>query len=355
MKHTAGIAIIAATLGLVATIQLAPALAGHSATQETREIESAPTRRYVMADGKAIRGKVVATDGARVQIRVSVAGGSGTAWYTIEGFEDKSQVDLRRIILAPEDVSGALAVAEFAMEKGLLEESRKQLRRTALLAEDESLEAGPDFRPRAVALIENVVAGLVASGKVREAQNGVSRMLTRHGSDLTDSEREGLMNALDSAVSVREETAQQERRDKLDDKAAAALEKKIAPIEKAIDEGASIRREALLGSRTRGNTRSQVARSVSKYEKALKDLDKLMAESMDDRGLMAELAALGQKATAGMYDSLLTGASLDLTRGQFNKALEAVNRVLADDSENKEALAMRARIEVAANDWGWWR
>ena len=42
-----------------------------------------------------------------------------------------------------------------------------------------------------------------------------------------------------------------------------------------------------------------------------------------------------------------------MTRGQFNPAIQEVNRILAGDPGNEQALAMRGRIEVASNAWGW--
>ena len=354
MKNTVGIGLLALALGILGAIQIAPAFASRSA-QETRKVENASSRRYKQANGTTIRGTVIETDGTRVRIRVSVAGGTGTAWYSIDRFTPESQVDLRRAITEESDLSGQLAVAEFAMDKGLIDDSKKQLRRAALLADDYEENAGPDFKPRALALIDRIVVAMVQSGDVRAAEGAVNRLLTRHGSDLTEAERAAMVDNLDAATSARTEQVQQQRRAELDEEALKELDKKIEPIVKSIDAADEIHRKALLGSRKRGNALRECDRAIKKYDSALKQLEALVADSSGDRALVSELAALGQQATTGRYDALLTSASLYLTRGQFNNALERTNTVLADDPDNKEAKAMRARIEVAANDWGWWR
>ncbi|MEM9379703.1 MAG: hypothetical protein AAGB93_07100 [Planctomycetota bacterium] len=354
MKNTVGIGLLALALGTIGAIQIAPAFASRSA-QETRKIENASSRRYKQKNGTTIRGTVIQTDGSRVRIRVSVAGGTGTAWYSIDGFTPESQVDLRRAITSEDDLSGQLAVAEFAMESGLISDSKKQLRRAALLAEDYEGEAVADFKPRALALIDRIVTAMVQAGDVRAAEGAVNRLLTRHGGDLSDAERTAMLDNLDAATSAHTENIQQQRRADLDEAAKVELDKAIAPIVKSIEEAEKVHRKALLGSRKRGNALRECDRAIKRYDSALKGLEKLVADSSGDRALVSELAALGQRATTGRYDALLTSASLYLTRGQFNNALEQTNTVLADDPNNKEAKAMRARIEVAANDWGWWR
>ena len=70
--------------------------------------------------------------------------------------------------------------------------------------------------------------------------------------------------------------------------------------------------------------------------------------------MVRELQVMDQTASDLRVDCLLTGASLYTTRGQFTAAMGNVNQVLAMDPDNRQAQAMRGRIEVAANSgWGW--
>ena len=62
-----------------------------------------------------------------------------------------------------------------------------------------------------------------------------------------------------------------------------------------------------------------------------------------------ELDQVRQRATTLQSDALMNAASVCLVRGQFSKALGHVNTVLAMDANNSDARAMRARIEIAAN------
>ena len=62
------------------------------------------------------------------------------------------------------------------------------------------------------------------------------------------------------------------------------------------------------------------------------------------------LDAITERAQGYVVSTLLDQASLNLTRGQINEAMGKVNNILATDPSNRQAQAMRARIEIAANE-----
>lgn len=363
MKRTIALSLAATVVLLpVAVLAASPAsVLGQSLTQEPAQEEAAaaeqeelPTRRYVLKDGKAIRAAILGSEGDRVRLEVRFAGGSGARWYDISAFKETSQVNLRRELVAEGDLSGQLAVAEFAADKGLVDESRRELRRVAQMADSTGQPLPAELTGRAISLVETIIVELCRAGRVGEARHGVSRLVTRQDGELTDAQKQRFVKVLDDAIEEREQAQADERRAKRDAKVAAEIDRKLKPIYKDIKDGAELRRKGLLGSRKRSSAKRDLAKSVAKFESALKKIDRLEKSSAGDTELRSELGALRQRAYEGWRDALLAGASLDLSLGRFNESMEAVNTILADHPKDKEALAMRARIEVAANDWGWW-
>ena len=86
------------------------------------------------------------------------------------------------------------------------------------------------------------------------------------------------------------------------------------------------------------------------------EIDTVTRKSGNDPTFAEELAHLRREAEDVTKSALLSAGSLDLTSGRFRDAMEHVNRVLAMQPDHRlaldmRALDMRARIEIAANEW----
>jgi len=342
-----------AALGLLSASNLPVVHAPAPAVQD--DDAGAESRRYVMKGGKAIRGSVLAVEGDRVRLRVSVGGGSGESWYDLSSFEPGSQVDLRRAGLADDDYQGMLDVATFALESGLVDDARRELQFMAHAAAAAGTPLTPELRASALDLTDRIITELCAAGKVGEARTGVRRLLTKRGGDLTDEDRTRLMDTLDAGIAAREAAEAAERDARADARATAELERKLAPIRKDVEDGQAYRRKGLLESKSQSKSRRDLKKAVGHFDRARKSAERLARSAAGDEALAAQLADLSEAAFAGWHDCLLSLASLSLSTGQFNDAMESVNTVLADVPKDREALEMRSRIEVTANDWGWWR
>ncbi|MEM6673328.1 MAG: hypothetical protein AAF726_10830 [Planctomycetota bacterium] len=347
---------------LITTIALSGLLSGALGAgvtflpqDDAKEIEPTPTRRYVLESGDALRGSIVGVDGSKIQLKVTVPGGYSTRWLELDRFEPKSQVAIRRALVPEGDLDAQLAVAEFAAQEGLVDSSRKELGRLAHMAEELDEEITPEMKGRAIDLVNGIVAGLCSEGRVGEARQGVNRLITRRGDGLTDEDRARLLATLDASVAEQEAAEAVERQAKRDAKVAAEIERELEPIHKDLKKGAELRRKGLLNSKKRGAAKKDLDKAVKEFESAVERIDGLDEKAAGNSALREELDQLRAKGVMGWQDSLLAGASLDLAQGKFHDAMASVNTILADDPKNKEALAMRARIEVAENDWGWWR
>jgi len=352
MKLT--ILLASATLGLVSAANL-PVVHAPAPAPATQDDQSAEVRRYVMKGGKSVRGSVLALDGDRVRLKVMVAGGSGEAWYDLSAFEDKSQVDLRRAGLASDDYQGMLDLSAFALDKGLVDAARKELRFMAHSAQVAGTPLSPELQAGALDLTNKIILALCEAGKVGDARTGVRSLLTKRGSDMTEAQRQQLMDTLDKGIAARKAATAAKKEARKDAKLAAETERKLAPLRKAVKDGEAYRRKGLLESKNQAKSRRDLKKAVAEFDRARKGVAKMADAGRKDEALGKELIGLSQEATTGWHDCLLSLASQSLSTGQFNDANASVNTVLADFPKDKEALAMRARIESASNDWGWWR
>ena len=95
-------------------------------------------------------------------------------------------------------------------------------------------------------------------------------------------------------------------------------------------------------------------RANQNLERAVRGCDRLKETYGNDARYTGDINYLREQATNSLTNSLLHSASILTTRGSFNAALGNVNKILARDPKNTRALAMRGRIESAANEgWGW--
>jgi tetratricopeptide (TPR) repeat protein len=91
-------------------------------------------------------------------------------------------------------------------------------------------------------------------------------------------------------------------------------------------------------------------------ERALKEIDKVEKELEASTELKHVLDGYRVLVKEHMIQGQLALASFYTTQTSYQQAASEVNKALALDSKNKDALAARARIEQAAGDDGWgWR
>lgn len=90
--------------------------------------------------------------------------------------------------------------------------------------------------------------------------------------------------------------------------------------------------------------------AIDDGEGALKEIDRLVKKYPEDARVQAGALKYRRLIQAQMVDCHLHLASAAMIGSSHKEALKQTNAALALDPENREALAQRARIEVAAND-----
>jgi hypothetical protein len=303
--------------------------------------------------GTSLRAHVLEVDGARYRLQVSVQGGTSSGWYEFDSFEDESQVRLLESQVAEDDPAAQLAVAEFAVDKGLTEIARRELRKCSHIAMSASADVREDIAPRAVALTVRLIEAYAEMGKLSEARHGVDRILVRKASVLTQEQKDSLVEAVEAAARRQEEERASQREEEAVERADRDRAKRLEPILKELEKAQDLRREGLMSSSSYSKASRLLERSVKEFESVLNRSQKLRARSEQDPTTLKEIDRIEERASSQLQDTLLANASLDLARGKFSSAMGAVNRILADEPDHQRALAMRARIETAENDWGW--
>ncbi len=322
-------------------------------TQESAAGEPARTRSYTLTTGDTLHGTILESEGDRVRLKLKILGGSSERWYEISHFQPKSQVRLKHEMVADGDVLAQLAVAEFAADLGLYDQARVELKRCAYMAKESEAPQSEQFKDRAVALTVKLLQDHCNRGEIAAARAGVTRILAKHGEALTQEQQSLLLHTVEFGAEKHQAAKDAKRRSKEDAKLTAEREKKLAPIHKHIDQGKALRRSGLLKSRQYGAARRELSRAIDHFDDALEEIEKIRKDHPDDPVMSAELDAAFEEAKGMWQDTLLSRSSLALANGQFNDAMEGVNTILADSPHQEQALAMRGRIEVAQNDWGW--
>ena len=127
----------------------------------------------------------------------------------------------------------------------------------------------------------------------------------------------------------------------------------IAPIERKLAAGVEENRLGLLSSRTPGTAMGHFTNAYDQLGAARRAWTVADTKHGAETRYAEALHSLDTRIAAATSTSLLNLGSLTLVRGQHNKALGYVNALLAVDPNNSEAKAMRARIEVSANESTW--
>jgi hypothetical protein len=339
---------------LAALVTALLSLSALSSSLQDPEPEPEPRKVAVsLKSGKRLHGSIVQIDGQRVQLRLSVSGGTSVQWYDIDDFDDRSRVRLRREQVAEGDVLAQLAVAEYAAELGLIDLSRTELRRCAHMLDSGDAAPPAAFRQRAIDLTLRLLERFCERGDVSEARSAVSRLLTRRSSELSEEEQARFLATVEDAAARLSDGKAAERRAKEDAKTSAARKKHLDAVDKRVAKAQALRRKGLLASRSYSASSRDLRGAVKQFEAALKEIEKLRKKFDDDAVMLAELDAVHAETLDQWKDCLLATGSLELGRGNFGRARDNVQRVLERDPKHAQALAMRARIEVAENEWGW--
>ncbi|MGH3115150.1 MAG: hypothetical protein ACRDOP_16940, partial [Gaiellaceae bacterium] len=123
----------------------------------------AAPRTYALKDGKELLAEVLRVDGNRVALKVHVETGTVEVTRPIEDFVPHSAFNILRTAVAPNDIAAHVKLAEFAVENGLIDAARRELRRAREIADDQGIELELEGRlvERAVRILDGLLRQMV--------------------------------------------------------------------------------------------------------------------------------------------------------------------------------------------------
>ncbi|MHC4815292.1 MAG: hypothetical protein ACYTGW_08840 [Planctomycetota bacterium] len=343
-------------------IGLALVLAGSAAAQPTGDLLVVPSknsiRTYVFTEKKAgktgIRGKIKKVQGDRVWL--TVYKGSAT-WDETAKLDEFTPVSRFRIMQAvtPDTAEAQLGLARYGLAQDAPVQARYALRVARKLAGDPKLGADleAELRKETATLLQARFHDSLAKGKIATARQTL-RELNRHYSDVVSPDaRSQLQAALETREADFKAQAAERRAKEATARQDKEFHRKLNPLRKRLERGQANVKRGL-------NAGSSMSKALGAFKRANSDLDRVVrgCEQLrkkygNEPRYTSDINYVHEQGTRALTDSLLHSASILTSRGSFNKALGNVNKVLAMDSNNTRALAMRGRIEAAANE-GWY-
>lgn len=323
-------------------ILLGPAIAGEPIT-------------LILKNGDHLRAEVVQIDGNRVRLRVPIPSGHYLVWRSLDDFRPHCAYLALAELAAKDKAEDRLRLARFAAAHDLVYIAQRELGLARQLAGDDGLEAELEQQivERGAAVLEREFRAALERRDLRKGKRLLNELVIRYPDSEPASRKEDLFAEFDRV----EKALADARRRAVDARKQARLERshesKLRPIRSRLEKARQDNKQGLLSSKSFSKAHGLFVRAIAGFEAATKAADKLLKIRTNDEVLVREVSDLRLKALSGAQEALLNAASVCLVRGQFTRALGHVNQVLAFEPTHKDARAMRARIETAANEAGW--
>lgn len=311
----------------------------------------AGVRSYQLKDGTLVRAEIerVDRDRNRVQYTFYAGGGSGRTERSLDEFAPQSQFNMLRSTLAADDVEGRVQLAAFAVDNGLIAAAQREILKARDIAKD--IGIAPEVEARimeeAVKALDGLLRGLLDEGKMKDANFILHEIMA--GERITEAQKSHFTQLVQSKSRQIQDAAARERATARTAQLSVQRERQLKPLEDRLQRGKSLEQRALQNLSNQSQARSAYNGAVRDFDYVIKAAARLSDRHEDDSDFTAELASLSRQAEDEKISSLLSLASIYTTRGSFNDAMGSVGQVLAMDRENRQALNMRARIEIAAN------
>jgi tetratricopeptide (TPR) repeat protein len=308
-----------------------------------------------LKDRTKLEAEVLGLEGEKVKLQVFFEGGSAEATRSLAEFTPKSQHQIRYFALGDEDYKGYLELAERAAASGMWHESRMAVRRARAIVRALQLDptAVEPVIGRTLAVVETVMVGLLKEGQTDEAQAILTQVAQADSRVVSAEVKQKFVEIYDAALKEAEagrETARAQKED------AAATARRVKLFESGIaglQKARELHRKGLLASESFSNATNLFKQAEREFDQVIQHATETAKKLSQDPVATQQSKELKTAAEDGKIGTLLARGSLDLVRGKYHQATALVNKALAIDPENRQALEMRSRIEVAANSDDW--
>lgn len=305
-------------------------------------------------DGESVRAQVTSLDGDTARLKLVLPGGGGTTVARkLDEFDLESQLYIRAAV-APETPDAFLALSEEAAEAGLMRPARQGLAHARMLAGDPTIGSAVEaamHRARAKQLEDQFEQDLSES-QVTKARGVLATLEHQYGDVVSADQVASMEGQIDALLTAKADAYTEQKEAAEREREAQRRESLMKPIDRLITAAQRNHTAALKAKPSSSESRNYYDNALTASDRALRMIQSLEKRHGDDQELMARAAAQRSSALDILRSTLIDSASGAMLRGQYNKAMSYVNRILAYDPDDRQALAMRGRIEVAANS-GW--
>ncbi len=313
-------------------------------------LAASPADRVRLKNGQYMVGTAKHYDG-KTEILTFIAEDGTEQMIHIDELSPRSAYRAANSLAKTAEPARIVRIGNFARDIGLYAHAARHYRNA--LKKDPSLQAEVDaemvtLRREAAVFCMSNAEEAIKKGDPKEAEKWLTTLVTK----LPD---EPLADKAAAMLEERYAAHHDSKDDQLEKDHADLLSKELRTgklrydsMLKKIQKGLTARNSSAAKRELEGAYKEgeRALREIDKVEKQLEPSTELTQLLEGYRALVKEHMIGGQLALASFYT----------TQTSYSQALNEVNKALALDSKNTDALAARARIEQASSDgWGWGR
>ena len=308
-----------------------------------------------LANGAVLKGSVIEDDGQKVKVSLVAEGGTGaTAVYRYDQLAPQTIYRLRFNKTERDDVKGQIELAAYALDNGVFPSARLSydLARKA----NEAKKAGMDDDLAKLYSRAPTVVLAWAKKQIDAKQYLVAeRYLARLCELFPDRDEATEATKLLDEIAPKCSSCRQEAVEKKPGGSSKTAKEAAAPAKKAYDKAHDTIRKALSETKNTTQATRLLEGAIAELQAAQKLLDGAMKKEGAESDLAAHYEAWSAKVKEDIVDTYVDIANMYFSRQSHQNALKAVSDALAIDKDNSEALATRARIQIAMSDTGRWK
>jgi len=319
-----------------------------------------PSNLYLRRnDGETMTGQLVALEGDKVKLKVSIMGGNMTVTHKLSDFDTVSAFRIELAAAKPADFDGHFTMAKKAADMKLRAQAGSEAR-----AAIEAAKGSPDadkkkaeVRAWAADALEKMIAHSVAAGELEDARHCLKLLTTRLPETRTEEQFSAIAASVEGLEATKKQQKDTARQANLDAKQRDAIAKRMKPIEDDVAKANKRYQDAVRKSRSTTASTKLCEEAIDLYKKAYKALQALLEKNADDAQLADTAATMGKEMQDSAIRAALHAANMLCIQSDYKNAMDWTQRILAFDPENEEAKAMARTITIAeasaSDDWGW--
>lgn len=303
-----------------------------------------------LKNGSRLTGRATDYDEATQVLSFRVDGGEVRKLH-LDELDGRSVYQVTRSSVPEDNGPGQLELANYARDIGLYAHSARHYRYAA--AADPSLRQEVDVqlaeaRSLAARWAMDNAKEAADEGDLREAEKWLTALIDKLPDEPLAGEARRILDGHYEKIRADQEAEVEAAKPGL-------LQKDLATAKKHYDSMRERNKKALTGGGSSGQRMRDWENAAESGERALRELDK-RAKGYDDPETLATLEKYRGIVIDEIIQIRMSMASYYSTQSSYKKAADEVNRALALDPKNGDALAMRARVEENASRGGegWW-